>query len=265
MAPGQNGRQHQFDHAFLPEHNLPDLGAHLRQQLDGGVGFLDDIGRWGDGDFTHTAHLPIFGANPEAELPMSNAIAPNATSLADLISTLQVEAGLEKPRSLPPVHLWNPTNCGDIGLHIRRDGSWWQEGVRFSREKLVRLFSTILRRDADGYFLVTPHEKVVVKVDDAPFVGVRVDRHESDGHQVILVTTNVGDVVAVDEAHPIRVVTNRQTGEPSTYVLVRGGLEARLARPPYYELISWAEPDQVGMPTMSVMSSGVRFRVGEAA
>jgi len=194
---------------------------------------------------------------------MSNATDPRATTLTDLISTLQVEAGLEKPRSLPPVHLWNPAHCGDIGLEIRRDGSWWQEGVRFSREKLVRLFSTILRRDADGYYLVTPHEKVVVKVEGAPFVGVRVDRHESGGHQVILVTTNVGDVVAVDEAHPLRVETDRQTGEPSTYVRVRGGLDARLGRPAWYELISWAAAD-VGKSTMSVMSSGIAFPVGEA-
>lgn len=191
---------------------------------------------------------------------MSNARAPNVTSLTELISTLQSEAGLEKPRSLPPVHLWNPAHCGDIGLEIRRDGSWWQDGVRFSREKLVRLFSTILRRDPDGYYLVTPHEKVVVKVEDAPFAGVRVDRHESGGHQVILVTTNVGDVVAVDADHPLRVETDPRTGEPSTYVLVRGGLEARLGRPAWYELVSWAEPGANGM--MGVVSSGVRFSVG---
>lgn len=201
---------------------------------------------------------------------MTNANAPNASkfasgSLADLIATLQVEAGLEKPRSLPPVHLWNPANCGDIGLEIRRDGSWWQDGVRFSREKLVRLFSTILRRDPDGYWLVTPHEKVVVKVEDAPFVGVRVDRHESDGHQVLVVTTNVGDVVAVDEAHPLRVVLDRQTGEPSTYVLVRDGLEARLARPAWYELVSLAQPDPGETGTMSVASSGASFSIGQAA
>ena len=199
---------------------------------------------------------------------MSNAIAPNAQdlpgSLAELVSTLQAEAGLEKPRSLPPVHLWNPAHCGDIGLEIRRDGSWWQNGVRFSREKLVRLFSTILRRDADGHYLVTPHEKVVIRVEDAPFLGVRVDRHESDGHQVILVTTNVGDVVAVGADHPLRVETDAGTGEPSTYVRVRGGLEARLARPPYYELDNWAEPD-AGRSTMSVMSSGARFPIGEMA
>jgi uncharacterized protein len=179
---------------------------------------------------------------------MSNSKDPKATPLMDLIATLQVEAGLEKPRSLPPVHLWNPTHCGDIGLEIRRDGSWWQNGVRFSRDKLVRLFSTILRKDSDGYYL-----------------GVRADRHESDGQPVILVTTNVGDVVAVDAAHPLRVVIDRQTGEPSTYVLVRGGLEARLARPPYYELVGWAEHDGGGKKTMSVASSGVRFPIGEAA
>ena len=196
---------------------------------------------------------------------MSNAINPKATALVDLIATLQAEAGLEKPRSLPPVHLWNPANCGDIGLEIRRDGSWWQNGVRFSRDKLVRLFSTILRKDSDGYYLVTPHEKVVVKVEDAPFMGVRADRHESGGQPVILVTTNVGDVVAIDGDHPLRVVVDHQTGEPSTYVMVRAGLEARLARPPYYEVVSWAEPDGEGKKTMSVASSGQRFTIGEAA
>jgi hypothetical protein len=137
--------------------------------------------------------------------------------------------------------------------------------VRFSRDKLVRLFSTILRRDSDGYYLVTPHEKVVVQVEDAPFMGVRADRHESGGEPVILVTTNVGDVVALGEEHPLRVAVDRRTGEPSTYVMVRAGLEARLARPPYYELVGWAEPDGPGKKTMSVSSSGVRFPIGEAA
>jgi len=192
---------------------------------------------------------------------MSNANAPIATSLAELVSTLQAEAGLEKPRSLPPVHLWNPAHCGDIGLEIRRDGSWWQDGVRFSREKLVPLFSTILRRDADGHYLVTPHEKVVVRVEDAPFVGVRVDRHEAGGHQVILVTTNVGDVVAVDADHPMRVETDGRTGEPSTYVRVRGGLEAKLSRPAWYDLVGLAEPDWEE-ETLSIASSGQRFPIG---
>ena len=198
---------------------------------------------------------------------MSNAISgangSKAKSLLDLVATLQSEAGLEKPRSLPPVHLWNPDHCGDIGLEIRRDGSWWQDGVRFSREKLVRLFSTILRKDSDGYYLVTPHEKVVVRVADAPFMAIRADRHVTDGRPVILVTTNVGDVVAIDAEHPLRVRTDPSTGEPSSYVHVRGGLEARLARPPWYEIVSWAEADPE-RATMSISSSGVSFPIGTA-
>src|SRR5690606_32606203 len=196
---------------------------------------------------------------------MTNATAPNIPSLADFIATLQTEAGLGTARLLPPVHLWNPAHCGDIGLEIRKDGSWWQNGVRFSRDKLVRLFSTILRKDSDGYYLVTPHEKVVVRVEDAPFLGVRADRHENGGQPVILVTTNVGDVVAVDAEHPLRVELDLLTGEPSSYVRVRGGLEARLARPPWYEIVGWAEPDGEGKRTMSVVSSGARFVIGEAA
>lgn len=187
-----------------------------------------------------------------------------AKSLLDLVATLQAEAGLEKPRSPPPVHLWNPEHCGDIGLEIRKDGSWWQDGVRFSREQLVRLFSTILRKDSDGYYLVTPHEKVVIRVADAPFMGIRVDRHVLDGRPVVLVTTNVGDVVAVGAEHPLRVCHDPATGEPSTYVLVRDGLEARLARPPWYEVVEWAETAADGM-TMTLSSSGVSFPIGAAA
>jgi hypothetical protein len=199
---------------------------------------------------------------------MSNATSgaggTKAKSLLDLVATLQSEAGLEKPRSLPPVHLWNPEHCGDIGLEIRRDGSWWQDGVRFSREKLIRLFSTILRKDSDGYYLVTPHEKVVVRVADAPFMGIRADRHVSDGRPVILVTTNVGDVVAVGAEHPLHVRHDPSTGEPSTYVHIRGGLEARLARPPWYEIVGWAESDPGGS-TMSISSSGISFPIGAIA
>jgi hypothetical protein len=200
---------------------------------------------------------------------MSNAKDPetkevNSRGLMDLIATLQSEAGLEKTRSLPPVHLWNPSHCGDIGLEILRDGSWRQDGVRFSREKLVRLFSTILRKDSDGYYLVTPHEKVVVRVEDAPFMAVRADRYEEKGQHSILLTTNVGDVVAVDSDHPLRVRHDPHTGEPSAYVRVRGGLEARLVRPAWYELVGWAEPTE-GSDEMSVVSNGCRFALGQAA
>lgn len=200
---------------------------------------------------------------------MSNAINPEdaghkSAGLAELIATLQAEAALGKPNRLPPVHLWNPETCGDIGLEIRKDGSWWQDGVRFSREKLVRLFSTILRKDSDGYWLVTPHEKVSVRVEDAPFIAIRADKTMDNGAQVIVLTTNVGDVVAVNAEHPLRIQHAAGTGEPSVYVVVRNGLEARLGRPPWYEIVNWAEPD-AGADSMSVVSSGTRFPIGEIA
>ncbi len=192
---------------------------------------------------------------------MSNTESKDADALMDFVATLQAEAGLEKPRSLPPVHLWNPEHCGDIGLEIRKDGSWWQDGVRFSRQKLVRLFSTILRRDEDGYYLVTPHEKVVIEVEDAPFTAIRLDRTEQDGEVALAATTNVGDVVLIGEDNPLRVETDPETGEPSTYVMIRNGLEARLARPPYYELVGWASEDP-DTRMMSIESCGARFELG---
>lgn len=195
---------------------------------------------------------------------MTNGTPDKAGTLMDLVATLQAEAGLGKPRSLPPVHKWNPEHCGDIGLEIRRDGSWWQDNVRFSRDRLVRLFSTILRRDSDGYYLVTPHEKVVVKVEDAPFLGIRADRTAGEGEAAVVVATNVGDVVTLGPDHPLRVVDDPLTGEPSAYVWVRNGLEARLVRPAWYDLVGWADLDETtGM--MSVRSCGAFFSLGKAA
>ncbi len=194
---------------------------------------------------------------------MTNGTQDKAGTLMDLVSTLQAEAGLGKPRSLPPVHKWNPEHCGDIGLEIRRDGSWWQDGVRFTRDRLVRLFSTILRKDSDGYYLVTPHEKVVVKVEDAPFLAIRADRVVENGQPAIVVTTNVGDVVTIEPGHPLRVATDAGTGEPSAYVLVRGGLEARLVRPAWYDLVDWADLDETA-GVLSVRSGGETFPLGPA-
>jgi uncharacterized protein len=190
-----------------------------------------------------------------AELNMAQA----ADTLMDLIHTLQADAGLGKPRSLPPVHLWNPEHCGDIGLEIRCDGSWWQDGIRFTREPLVRLFSTILRRDPDGFFLVTPHEKVTVKVEDAPFIAIRLDAARDGEHQALVFTTNVGDIVTLGEDHPLR-IAHRPDGEPAAYVRVRGGLEARLARPPWYELIALAH--ETADRRLEVRSGSATFDLG---
>jgi hypothetical protein len=161
-------------------------------------------------------------------------------------------------RPLPPVHLWSPAHCGEIDIRIRRDGSWWHEGARIGREPLVRLFSTVLRKDPDGFHLVTPVEKLKIVVEDAPFLAVAVAR---DG-QALRFTTNVGDEVTADAEHPLRVETDPETGEPAPYVEVRRGLEARIARSVFYELVEMGETRG---GTVGVVSNGAWFPLGPAA
>lgn len=164
----------------------------------------------------------------------------SADALGDLMRFLQAEAG--EGRAIPPVERWNPERCVDGAFEIAADGVWRHEGTIISRPTLVRLFSTILRTDADGStWLVTPHEKVSVAIEDAAFLAIRADRVGSGRDQTIALTTNVGDVVAAGPERPIRVAFDAKSGEPRPYVLVRGRLEARILRGPFYELASWSE------------------------
>lgn len=185
-------------------------------------------------------------------------------SLEDVLRAIAPE-GVDGP--LPPVHLWNPPHSRDIQMEIRRDGSWWHEGTKIKRERLVKLFSRILRKDPDGQiYLVTPYEKVIVHVEDAPFVAVRVDRAgEPDMRQTLAFTTNLGDVALAGLEHPIRVETDPDTQEPSPYILVRGGLEAKLSRPVFYELANMAEAFEGAAGQLGVWSQGQFFELGPAA
>jgi hypothetical protein len=164
-------------------------------------------------------------------------------------------------RGLPPVHLWHPAHCGEIDIVIKRSGLWFHEGTPIGREALVRLFSTVLRKDPDGYYLVTPVEMMKITVEDAPFTAVQVDRVG----EALSFTTNVGDVVEAGPDNAIRVAIDQVTGEPRPYLHVRRGLEARLRRPVFYELVEMAEErDTPEGPTLGVTSNGVWFPVGPA-
>jgi hypothetical protein len=178
-------------------------------------------------------------------------------ALADFLATLQAQTANGAAR-LPPVDRWNPPDCGDAGIEIRTDGSWWHENTRMTREALVRLFASILRKDEDGVtYLVTPVEKVRVRVEDAPLLAVRADRHGEGQTQHIAFTTNMGDVFTAGPDHPIRLAYRGE--EPRPYVLVRGRLEARILRAPFYELVGWAtQRDQ----EMGVWSNGAYFPLG---
>ncbi|MDQ2861929.1 MAG: DUF1285 domain-containing protein [Pseudomonadota bacterium] len=171
-----------------------------------------------------------------------------------------VAAATQAPgRGLPPVHLWNPAHCGEIDIVIKRSGLWFHDGTPIGREALVRLFSTVLRKDPEGFVLVTPVEKLAIAVEDAPFVAVRVDRIG----EALRFATNVGDAVEAGPDNAIRVTVDETTGEPRPYLHVRRGLEALIVRPVFYELAEMAEDrDLAGGPTPCVASNGVWFPIG---
>lgn len=185
---------------------------------------------------------------------------PSTPGLESVVAAAKAQA---PGRGLPPVHLWHPAHCGEIDIVIRANGQWMHEGSPIGREALVRLFSTVLRLDPDGYHLVTPAEKMRITVEDAPFVAVKVERIADERGNVLRFTTNVGDDVDADAEHPIRVETDPESGEPRPYVMVRSGLEALIARPVFYELVEMAqERETPDGPTLGVASNGAWYPVG---
>ncbi len=189
--------------------------------------------------------------------------APGRPPSAESLAAAAKAAGA---RGLPPVHLWNPPFCGDIDMRIARDGTWFYLGTPIGRKRLVKLFSSILKREGDAYFLVTPVEKVGITVDDAPFVAVDfVASGDGDG-QDLRFETHVGDHVTAGPEHPIRVSGDPRDGEPAPYVMVRAGLEALIDRKSFYRLVDIAsEHDIDGTPYLGVWSGGVFFPFIRAA
>lgn len=187
-----------------------------------------------------------------------NQVAKGLSGLEALIS----RAG-KKEKGLPPVDKWHPEFCGDIPMEIKADGTWFYMGTPIGRKALVQLFSTVLRKDEDGKtYLVTPVELVGITVEDAHFIGVEMNAHEKDGEQVITLRTNMDDVVEVGPENPMRFVIVPENDGVKPYVLVRGRLEAVLARPVMYELIAHGEEIEVdGRLMFAVRSKGEVFPI----
>lgn len=170
-----------------------------------------------------------------------------------------------EPAGARPVESWNPPYCGDIGLSIRRDGTWTYRESPIARPSLVKLFASILRKDEDGRtYLVTPVEKVDVKVEDAPFLAVEMITEGSGENQMIKFRTNVDDVVSVDKDHPLRFERQNPGGGLKPYVLVRGRLEALCTRAVYAELVELAEARSDASDTIGVWSGGTWWGMGRA-
>ncbi|MEY1661864.1 DUF1285 domain-containing protein [Isoalcanivorax beigongshangi] len=163
---------------------------------------------------------------------------------------------------LPPVDRWHPAHNGRIDIRIAVDGTWYHEGEPIRRDALVRVFSSILRRDDDGIVLVTPAERLLIEVDDAPFMAVTVEQLTGEQGPRLLFTTLSGDAVIAGPEHRLWVELT-EDGEPRPYLHVRGGLNARLHRNVFYQLVEWAQPrEQDDETSLWVESDGASFLLG---
>ncbi len=183
-------------------------------------------------------------------------------AIKDPVSLLDDINNDDLQQDLPPVDEWHPEHCGDSEICIRRDGTWTHQGDVFKREKLVKMFSKIIRLDEDEkYYLVTPVEKMLLSVEDVPFLVVGFDIVIHEDSQKIIFETSLGDQVVVDAEHPVTVLTIND--EPAPYVVVRKNLKARIARSVFYQLIDVAVSEQRGAENVLFLeSSGERFELG---
>ena len=182
-------------------------------------------------------------------------------------ATLQgLETALRQTKGPAPVHLWNPPYCGDIGMRIAGDGTWYYAGSPIGRKPLVNLFASVLRKDDDGRtYLVTPVEKVLVTVEDAPFMAVEMEISGSAQSRVLRLRTNVDDWVACGPANPLRFGRDPRTGGPKPYLMVRGRLEALFTRALYYDLVALAGVETVdGVEQFGIWSGGAFFAMAPA-
>ena len=168
-------------------------------------------------------------------------------------------------RGLPPVHLWNPPFCGDLDMRIAGDGTWFYMGTPIGRPALVRLFSTILKREDGKHFLVTPVEKVGIRVDDAPFLAVEMQNEQSEGGgRLLRFRTNVDDWVPCDAGHRLR-FEMAADGGLTPYLHVRSDLWAKVTRALYYDLVDMGEERVVdGQQMFGIESGGEFFAMADA-
>jgi hypothetical protein len=165
----------------------------------------------------------------------------------------------EGAKGLPPVHLWNPPFCGDLDMRIAGDGTWYYLGTPIGRPALVRLFASVLKREGEKYFLVTPVEKVGIVVEDAPFLAVEMQREDSALHPTLAFRTNVDDWVVCGPDHKLRFELQVQSGGLKPYLHVRRDLWAKVTRALFYDLVALGEERDVDGERMFGVASGGEF------
>ena len=158
---------------------------------------------------------------------------------------------------------WHPANIGSIDIRIAADGTWFHEGRRFQRISLVKLFASVLRREGDTHYLVTPAEKLAIQVDDAPFVATTMETLTSNNQLAITFKTTLGDTIIADSNHRIRVEIDPSNQQPKPYIHFRDGLEALISRSAFFDLANIAHETRRNDQTyLTVNSMGIEFTLG---
>ncbi len=210
------------------------------------------------GNLGQSQEAPSVGAASQSE-------PSKRTGGLDAISRLLVGADGKPTKTLPPLEKWNPEYCGEMDLVIRANGEWWHEGTRMTREPLIKLFSTVLWREGDEYFLKTPVEKIKIQVIDAPLMVVDVEQVEDEGKTFVRCTTKTGDIVIADAEHAIEMRDYVVDGvnEVRPYIRIRRNLDALIHRNAFYHLVNWSTLEQTSAGEAMVLHSGdERFVLG---
>lgn len=187
----------------------------------------------------------------------------DTSGLAEMVRRAMEDRNSTGGDGLPPVDAWNPPFCGDLDMEIRRDGTWFYMGTPMGRKSLVRLFSSVLRKDEDGEtYLVTPVEKVRIRVVDAHFLAVEMQVSENEHGQVLTFRTNVGELIEIGKDHPLRFDIAGKDAELKPYFHVRGRLEALVNRATMYDLVDLGEEVEIdGEAMFAVKSNGQIYPV----
>lgn len=189
---------------------------------------------------------------------------PTLTQADDALNLeAMIRRATRADKSLPPVEKWNPPFCGDLDMEIKRDGTWFYMGTPIGRKKLVELFSTVLRKDEDGKtYLVTPVEKVGIRVEDAHFLAVEMTQTQHDNGPLLTFRTNVGDIIEAGKANPLRFDIEPQSGGLKPYLHIRGRLEALINRAVMYDLVALGETiEHDGQEMFCIRSGGETFPI----
>ncbi|RYY78349.1 MAG: DUF1285 domain-containing protein [Moraxellaceae bacterium] len=189
---------------------------------------------------------------PSADQQAST-VAPGAS--LSKIAALFENGESQGKRPIPPLEQWNPQFCGTMNLTVKANGEWWHEGSKITRERLVRLFSTVLWRENDGqYYLKTPVEKLLISVEDAPLLVTRIEKVCTDGKEYLTCITQTDDVIVIDAEHPV--LLREYAGEMRPYINVRWNLDALIHRNAFYHLLNEGKFIEQNGQTVVKFSSG---------